>query len=145
MASLTKSREIHASLDRVWDVMSRTDEDPRYWSAIRDIKVIEKRDNTIEREATVGPSGFSHRSRQTLTLEPKRSIKLKMIGNPMTGERTIALTQSGKNGTRVDVEWDFELKDVPGFVGGIVKNQLSKATDAALAKIAEEAERAEGV
>jgi hypothetical protein len=143
MTNILKSREMHASVDHVWGIMSQTDDDQKYWTAIRDVKVLSKSGNTIEREATVGPSGFGHRSRQTIILDPKKSIKLTMSGNPMTGERSIILVPLGKNSTRVDVEWNLELKDVPGFVEGIVKNQISKATEKALAKIAEEAGRGE--
>jgi len=133
---------MHASVDRVWDLVSETDEDHKYWNSIRDIKVIRRTEDTVEREASVGPPAFGHRSRQTLVFEPKKSVRLTMTGETMTGERTIVLVPVGKNSTRVDVEWHFEMKSVPGFVGGIVKNQISGATEKALAKIAGDAERA---
>jgi carbon monoxide dehydrogenase subunit G len=143
MVNITKSREMHSNMDRIWDIMSKTDDDQKYWTAIRDVKVIGTNGNTIEREASVGPSGFSHRSRQALVLDPKKSIKLKMTGDAMTGERTIVLVPLGKNSTRVDVEWNFELKNVPGFVQSFVKKQISKVTDKALTKIAADAEASE--
>ncbi len=142
MISISKSRDVRASIDWVWGIMSNTDDDEKYWNAIREVRVIRRGENTIEREASVGPSAFSHRSLQTITLDPKKSIKLTMNGNPMEGERTIVLVPLGKNSTRIDVEWRFELKDVPGFVGSLVKGQILRATDGALTKIAEQAERA---
>ena len=142
MVAIKKSRVISASVDRVWEIMSNTDEDQKYWGAIRDIKVLRKHGNTIERDANVGPSAFSQKSRQTLILDPKKSIRLTMTGGSMKGERTIVLVPTDENGTTVDVEWNLEVTNVPEFVQSIVKNQISKATEKALGKIAEEAENA---
>jgi uncharacterized protein YndB with AHSA1/START domain len=142
MVTIEKSCEILSSVDRVWEIMSDTDQDQQYWGAIRDVKVIKKDGNTIEREAMVGPRAFAHKSRQTLVLDPKKSIELTMTGEALAGERKIVLVPMGKNSTRVDVLWKLEVKDVPGFVQNIVKGQISKATDEALKKIKIEAERA---
>jgi len=140
MITIDKSCEMPSSVDRVWEIVSDTDKDETYWTALRDIKVLRKEGNTIEREASVGPRGFSHASRQTLVLDPKKSIKLTMTGAPMAGERNLVLVPLGKNNTRIEVSWRFEVKDVPGFVQGLVKGQISKATEEALKRIKEEAE-----
>jgi carbon monoxide dehydrogenase subunit G len=141
MVTIEKSCEILASVDRVWELISDTDKDQANWGAIKDIKVLKRDGNTIEREAMVGPRAFARKSRQTLVLDPKQSIQLTMDGDGMTGERMIILVPMGKNTTRVDVSWDIEVKDVPGFVQGIVKGQIAKATDEALKKFKKEAER----
>ena len=140
MVTIEKSCEILASVEGVWDIVSDTDRDQEYWTALRDIKVISKEGSTVVREADVGPRAFSHRSKQTLVLDPKKSIKLTMSGEPMRGERSLTLVPLGKNNTRVDVSWSFELLDVPGFVVSLVKGQISKATDEALKRIKAEAE-----
>jgi hypothetical protein len=141
MITIDKSCEIPSSVDRVWDIVSDTDKDETYWTALRDIKVLRKEGNTIEREANVGPRAFARKSRQTLVLNPKRSIELTMAGESMEGGRKIVLVPLGKNSTRVDVSWTLEVKDVPGFVQGIVKGQISKATEEALKKVKLEAAR----
>jgi hypothetical protein len=142
MVTIDKSCEILTSVDRVWEIISDTDKDEAHWGAIRDIKVLKRDGNTIEREAMVGPRAFAHKSRQTILLDPKKSIGLTMVGEAMSGERKIVLVPLGKNSTRVDVSWKLEVKDVPGFVQNIVKGQISKATDDALKKIKREAESA---
>jgi carbon monoxide dehydrogenase subunit G len=141
MITIDKTCEILSNVDRVWELLSDTDRDEQHWGAIRDIKVIKREGNTIEREAMVGPGAFARKSRQTLVLEPKRSIGMTMAGEGMGGERNIILVPTGENSTRVDVSWSLEVKGVPGFVQNIVKSQISKATDAALKKIKKEAER----
>lgn len=140
MVTVEKSCEMLASVDRVWELISDTDKDQEYWGAIRDIKVLKRDGNAIEREATVGPRAFAQKSRQNLVLDPKKSIQLTMAGEGMQGERKIVLVPVGKNGTRVDVSWTLEVKNVPGFVQGIVKGQIAKATEDALKKFKNEAE-----
>lgn len=140
MVRIEKSCEILANVDRVWELLSDTDRDESHWGAIRDIKVLRREGNTIEREATVGPRAFSQKSRQTLLFDPKKSIELTMIGEGMEGERRIVLVPLGKNSTRVDVSWKLEVKGVPGFVQSIVGGQISKATEDALKKFKKEAE-----
>jgi hypothetical protein len=120
--------------------VSDTDRDQQYWGAIRDIKVLRKDGNTVEREAVVGPRAFAQKSRQTLILDPKKSIQLTMAGRGIEGERSVVLVPMGKNNTRVDVSWNLEVRDVPGFVQSIVKAQISKATEEALKKIKKVAE-----
>jgi hypothetical protein len=141
MITIDKSCEIPSSVDRVWEIVSDTDKDETYWTALRDIKVLRKEGNTIEREANVGPRAFARKSRQTLVLNPKTSIELTMAGESMAGGRKIVLVPLGKNSTKVDVSWTLEVKDVPGFVQGIIKGQIAKATEEALKKVKLEAER----
>src|SRR5580692_11069664 len=120
MVTIEKSCEMSAGVDRVWELISDTDKDQENWGAIKDIKVLKRDGNTIEREAMVGPGAFARKSMQTLVLEPKRSIGMTMTGDGMGGERKIVLVPTGENSTRVDVSWNLEVKGVPGFVQNIV-------------------------
>jgi carbon monoxide dehydrogenase subunit G len=140
MIEIEKSKEMRAGVDQVWQLLSDTDKDEEYWGAIRDIKVLKREGNTVEREATVGPRAFGHKGRQTIVLNPKKSIGLTMAGEGVSGERNITLVPNGEGSTRVDVSWKIDVKDVPGFVQGIVKGQISKATEDALKKFQQEAE-----
>jgi uncharacterized protein YndB with AHSA1/START domain len=145
MMKISKNREFLSSVDDVWEIFSDADSDAKYWSQIRDIKVTKAEGNVLERDATVGPKAFSHKSHQVIVFDPKKTVRLTMTGGPMDGERTITLVPMGKNTTRVDVEWDLKLKDVPGFVQSLVKGQISKTTEQALRKIAKAAESQKAV
>lgn len=142
MVTIDRTCDILADVDRVWTLIADTDKDQEYWGAIRDIKVIKRDANTVQREATVGPRAFAQKSVQTLVFDPKKSIGLTMTGEGMTGERMIVFVPTGKNSTRVDVSWTLEVKGVPGFVQNIVKGQISKATEDALKRFKREAESA---
>lgn len=48
------TREISASIDQIWNIVSNVDEETRYWPIIKDIKNINKTDNMVDREATIG-------------------------------------------------------------------------------------------
>ena len=140
MVEISRSKQMRASVDVLWDILSDMDNEGKYWTNIRDVKILSRDGNMIEREANVGPRSFSQKSRQTIVLDPKRSVKLTIIGDNMDGERTVSLFPAGREATRVDVNWSLRLKNVPGFVESIVKNQIAKATDDALSKVAKEAE-----
>jgi hypothetical protein len=142
MVVITVSREMRAGVGKVWELFTDWEHEQEYWTNLRDIKVLTANDTTIEREATVGPRAFSQKTRQRISLGPNSSIKLSLSGDHIKGERSIRFVPSTENETMVDVVWNLELSDVPGFVKGIVKNQISSATEKALEKIAKDAERA---
>jgi len=136
---ITKNREVRAGVDRIWEILVDWENERKYWTNERDIKVLSSDGNVIEREATVGPRGFAQKTRQKIVLDPKRSIRLSLEGEQIAGKRTIVLTPMSKNETRVEVAWDLVLDGVPGFVEGIVKNQVAEVTEDALSKVAEAA------
>ena len=121
----------------------------RYWPALKNIKIRSRNGNTIEREATVGPpktfGPFGNaKSLQTLVLDPENKLStLTMTKGPMLGTRKIVLRSVGEKETRVDVSWEYEMKGVPGFAQGFVKDNISEVTEGALAQIAREAQMGE--
>lgn len=142
LITITKEREVPAHVDLVWDVISNTDEQT-YWRAIKNIRVLSRKGDTIEREATVsrGPLGDA-KSLQTIVLDQKKkSITLNMTKGPMLGTRKITLVHVEKEKTRIEVGWEFEMKGVPSFAEGFVKQNISDVTEEALDRIAQEAIR----
>ncbi|HXW36919.1 MAG TPA: SRPBCC family protein [Nitrososphaerales archaeon] len=137
MTEITGSREIGAPVEKVWAVLVDWKNERKYWTNLRDIKVLKDDGSTIEREATVGPRGFGQKTKQKILLETPRVMKLTFEGEEISGGRTISLTQLDKKATRVDVVWSLDMRGVPSFVEGIAKNQISKATEDALKKVAE--------
>jgi ribosome-associated toxin RatA of RatAB toxin-antitoxin module len=69
MAKISKNRLASATLDRVWEVVSDVDNEPKYFDGLRSIKNISKSGNVIEREVVVGFR--KSEGRQTVTLKPK--------------------------------------------------------------------------
>lgn len=138
MVKINASRGISAPLDRVWDIISNTDGEPRYWLGLNDVYNVSKKGNVIEREVAVGLRGL--KGRQTVVLYPKKSIELTLSEGPIIGTRIITLIPSSDNKkttTRVIVSWDVKLSDnIPLLFRGIVRERIAEATEEALDRIA---------
>jgi ribosome-associated toxin RatA of RatAB toxin-antitoxin module len=138
---ISKSKEVRASVTKVWSLVADLDDEHKPWPMLRSVKVLSRSKDTLEREVKIrrGPMGEA-KSTQTLTADPARLVTtLTMTKGPMLGTRTIALTKVGDNETKIDVDWTFEMKGVPSFALGFVKDNISGATETALAQIAKEA------
>jgi ribosome-associated toxin RatA of RatAB toxin-antitoxin module len=145
MIKINKNREISVPVDLVWDVISNMDNEQKYWSTVKDIKVLRRDGNTIEREATItrGPFGNA-KSLQTVIIDPKeKSITVNMTKGPMRGTRKTTLVFLSEDKTKIEVAWEFEMKGVPEFALSFVEDSISNTTEKALAKIAEDAESSE--
>jgi carbon monoxide dehydrogenase subunit G len=134
MTEINASREISAPLDRVWNIISDVDSEPRYWRDLHAVYNISRNGNVIEREVTV--SFRNSKSRQIVELHPKRSIEVTLTEGPMTGNRIITLVQSGDETTRVSVSWDVRLSGIPLLFRGVVRERIAEGTEEALDRIA---------
>lgn len=105
MISINANRVVTAPLDEVCDIIANIDNDANYYNGISDIKNISKDGNKVEREVTVG--FLKHKVRQTIILNPKTSIEVKMDEGPLQGTRKTTLNQVDRIKTRIDVAWSF--------------------------------------
>jgi hypothetical protein len=96
--NINVSQVVAAPLDKVWDVVSDVDNDPKYF---------EQR----EREVTVGFQ--KDKARQTIVLNPKKSVELTITHGPIQGTRITTLSQIDVDRTRIDVSWNFTPSGVP--------------------------------
>ena len=133
--NINVSQVVAAPLDKVWDVVSDVDNDPKYWVQYSDIRNISKDGNKIEREVTVGGE---HKARQTIVLNPKKSVELTITQGPIQGTRVMTLSQIDVRKTRIDVSWNFTPSGVAASAYGMVKSEMSDITKKALQKIADE-------
>jgi carbon monoxide dehydrogenase subunit G len=138
MATIAEVREVDASVDEVWDIVSDVDNDLEYWSGLTSIHNIQKEGNLIEREVVVGFMG--RKGTQRIELVPKKSVQLTMIDGPLTGSREIKLVPLGKRRTKIDVSWNIQFSAIPVFAQGFVRSRLEEGTREALDKIAKAAE-----
>ena len=137
MVTIDTSREIAAPVDRIWDIVADVDNEPDYWHGTKTVKNISKNGNTIEREVTIAFK--DSKCRQTVTLEPKKSVNIQITEGPMKGSKVITLSPSG-NSTRINVLWDIKLSGFLGMFTGMVKKHISEGTEEALERIAKAAE-----
>jgi ribosome-associated toxin RatA of RatAB toxin-antitoxin module len=137
MVMINASRDVSASLDRVWDIVADVDNEPQYWHGTKTVKNISKSGNIIEREVTIAFK--DSKCRQTVVLEPKKSVEIAITDGPLKGSKIITLSSIGSN-TRIDVVWDIRLSGFLGVFTGMVKKHISEGTDEALSRIAKAVE-----
>jgi carbon monoxide dehydrogenase subunit G len=137
MATINASREVSAALDRVWDVVADVDNEPRYWLGTKTVKNISKSGNTIEREVTIAFK--DSKCRQTVVLDPKKSVEIAITEGPLKGTKVVTLSPSGDR-TRIDVVWDIKLAGFLGMFTGMVKKHIAEGTEEALERIAKAVE-----
>lgn len=137
MATINASLEVSAPLDRVWDVVADVDNEPRYWHGTKTVKNISKSGNTIEREVTIAFK--DSKCRQTVVLDPKKSVEITITEGPLKGTKMVTLSPSGDR-TRIDVVWEIKLAGFLGMFTGMVKKHIAEGTEEALERIAKAVE-----
>jgi hypothetical protein len=95
------SKEIHASLDEVWNIGSNIDREPEFWHGTKSVKNIRKEGNIVERETVIAFRNAV--CKEIVTLDPKNSVKKKMIDGPITGTKDIKVTPLAANKTLGDI------------------------------------------
>jgi ribosome-associated toxin RatA of RatAB toxin-antitoxin module len=108
MVDIHISKDIEASQEKVWDIVSDVDREPEFWYGTKSIKNIKKDGNVIEREAVI--SFRNSVCREVVTLDPKKSVNIKIIDGPMKGTKNIMINVIADNKTRVNVQWDIKIK-----------------------------------
>ena len=144
MIEISKSQEVLAPVDAVWNLVADLINEHKNWSLLSDVKILSRTGDTVKREVKIrrGPMG-EERSVQTLSVDSlKRSTVLALTKGSMLGTRKIVLIKLSEDQTRVDVNWEFQMKGVPGFAMGFVKDNVSDVTEKALMKIKQDAEKA---
>ena len=137
MVTLNASQEVLAPLDRVWNVVADIDNEPQYWHGTKAVKNISRNGNVIEREVTIAFK--DSKCRQTVVLNPMKSIEITITDGPMRGIKVVTLKPSGDR-TRIDVVWEIKLADFLGMFSGMVKKHIAEGTEEALARIAKAVE-----
>jgi ribosome-associated toxin RatA of RatAB toxin-antitoxin module len=138
MMTINASREISASIDRIWNIVADVDNEPKYWHGTKTVNNISKDNNKIEREVTIAFK--DSKCRQTVLLNPNKSVEIIITQGPIKGTKTITLHPLDNYKTRIDVVWKIKLTGFLAVFTGMVKGHISKGTDEALVRIAEAVE-----
>ena len=102
------------------------------------MKNISKVDYKIEREVTI--TFKDSKCRQTVLLNPKKSVEIMITEGPIKGTKIVLLNPLDNHKTRIDVVWNIKLAGFLGVFTGMVKRHIAKGTDEALVRIAEAVE-----
>ena len=138
MVSIVVTREIPASLDKVWDIISDIDNEPRYWHGTKSVKNIHKDGNTVQREIVI--AFRESKCREIVVLDPKKSVKANITDGILRGtEKDIIVNSNGANRTKIEVVWNIKLSGFKMMFATIIKKHIKQGTEDALTRIAKTA------
>jgi ribosome-associated toxin RatA of RatAB toxin-antitoxin module len=130
--------EIEASVDKVWDIISDLDSEPKFWRGTKEVRNISKNGNTITREVTIAFK--DSKCMQTVTLYPKEKIQIQFTKGVIEGTKTLTLAQKDSK-VRLDVLWDMKLTGMMGMFTGMIKKHIQSGSEQALDSIKQESQR----
>jgi hypothetical protein len=126
------SREVSASVDRLWNAIANLGNDTA-WNQVDTMKITKKTGNIIEADTTVGPQNA--KSHEIITSHPKQSVVTNVTQGPIIGDRVVTLSPMSENKTKIDVLWNIDMSGVPFFAKGFAKDGFTKATEVALNRL----------
>lgn len=135
MVIIHVSKEIVAPLEKVWDIVSDIDREPEFWHGTKSIKNLKKEGNIVEREVVI--AFRNSLCKEIVTIDPKKSVNIKITYGPMRGTKNIIVNtiENNNNKTIIDVEWNIKLSGFFGMFTGMVKKHILEGTEEALERI----------
>jgi len=138
VAKIEVSTKIQSTVDKVWDIISDIDNEPKYWKGTKEIHNISKDGNKINREVII--AFRDSKCLQEVTLNPKEKIEVVFTKGIIEGTKTINLkTLEGE--ILLEAIWDVKLSGMMGMFTGMIKKHVKSGTEQALQAIKSEAER----
>ena len=138
MVQIQASIEIDAPIDKVWNIVSDLDSEPKFWRGTKEVRNISKEGNIITREVTIAFK--DSKCMQTVTLYPKEKIDVQFTKGIIEGNKIITLVPLG-NKTKLDAEWNMKLSGMMGMFTGMIKKHIQSGTEQALQSIKQESQR----
>ena len=138
MAEIRASVEINAPVEKVWNIISDLDNEPKFWKGTKEVRNISKENNIITREVTIAFK--DSKCMQTVTLYPQEKIHAEFTKGIINGTKTVSLKPQG-NSTNLEAAWDIKLSGMMGMFTGMVKKHIQSGTEQALESIKQEAEK----
>jgi ribosome-associated toxin RatA of RatAB toxin-antitoxin module len=139
MVSFHTAKKINAPVSRVWKILSDIDREPEFWHGTKSIKNITKSDKVVEREVVIAFKNSV--CRETVTIDPMRSITTEITDGPLKGKKVVVINADGDQASVVDVECDIRLSGFMGIFSKMVKKHILEGTNDALERISEAAEK----
>ena len=138
MATIVVQTEINATLEKVWEVISDIDNEPKFWKGTKEVKTLSTEGDIIKREITI--AFRDQKCLQEIQLKPKESIRAKFTKGILNGTKTITLIPKS-NSVLIETSWDIKLSGMMNMFTAVIKNHIKSGTEQALKSIKEEIEK----
>jgi len=137
MAIIDTSIGINAPIDRVWDIISDLDNEPKFWKGTKETRIISRDGNVVTREITI--AFRDSKCMQKITIQPKEKIYAEFTEGIIKGSKT--LTLKPKDGSSLlEANWDVKMSGLAGMFTGMIKKHIRSGTEQALESIKQKAE-----
>ena len=137
MAEIKTSVIINSTQEKIWDVISDIDNEPKFWKGTKKVRNISKEENHISREITI--AFRDQKCLQEVTIIPKEQIKAIFTDGVIVGEKILTLKNNG-NSYELEAVWDVKLSGMMGMFTGMIKKHIKSGTEQALQAIKKEVE-----
>ena len=138
MAKIDVEVEINAKIDKVWEVVSDIDNEPKFWKGTKEVKNLSKEDNLVKREIII--AFRDQKCLQEVRLFPKKKIEAKFTKGIIDGNKIVSLVPKNET-TVLRTDWDIKLTGMMGMFTGMIKKHIKSGTEQAMQSIKEEIER----
>ena len=138
MAIIEASIQINAPLEKVWEIVSDIDNEPKFWKGTKSTRNISREGDTITREITI--AFRDQKCLQDVKVQPKKKIDAVFTKGIIEGVKTVELIPQDEK-TTIETKWDIKLSGMMGMFTGMLKKHIRSGTEQALQNIKEEAER----
>jgi len=138
MAEIKASVIINSSQEKIWDVISDIDNEPKFWKGTKEVRNISKNENHISREITI--AFRDQKCMQEVTIHPKDMIEAKFTKGIIVGEKTVTIKKQDDKGYELEAIWNVKLSGKMSMFTGIIKKHIKSGTQQALEEIKKEVE-----
>jgi len=137
MAIIDTSIDINASVDRVWDIISDLDNEPKFWRGTKETRIISRDGNVVTREITI--AFRDSKCMQKITIQPKEKIYAEFTKGIIKGSKTLMLKPKDDS-SLLEANWDVKMSGLAGMFTGMIKKHIRSGTEQALESIKQKAE-----
>jgi len=137
MAIIDTSIDINAPVDRVWDIISDLDNEPKFWKGTKETRIISRDGNVVTREITI--AFRDSKCMQKITIQPKEKIYAEFTKGIIKGSKTLMLKPKD-NSSLLEANWDVKMSGLAGMFTGMIKKHIRSGTEQALESIKQKAE-----
>ena len=137
MAEIKTSVIINSTQEKIWDVISDIDNEPKFWKGTKETRNISKDENHISREITI--AFRDQKCLQDITIIPKETIRAVFTEGVIVGEKILTLKKVNDS-YELEAVWDVKLSGMMGMFTGMIKKHIKSGTEQALLAIKKEVE-----
>ncbi|MBC8251183.1 MAG: SRPBCC family protein [Candidatus Nitrosopelagicus sp.] len=137
MAEIKTSVIINSTQEKIWDVISDIDNEPKFWKGTKKVRNISKNENQISREVTI--AFRDQKCLQEVTIIPKETIRAVFTDGVIVGEKILTLKKVDDT-CELQAVWDVKLSGMMGMFTGMIKKHIKSGTEQALQAIKKEVE-----